>query len=79
MSRGSWSQVLAPMEGRADCNEQEGNIPGKRRENIWQHNKVCKDFFSLILIISFLPNSSVIPASPGRVLGPFSDLLKFTE
>ena len=52
---------------------------GKKRDNIWQHYKVCKDVFSLILIISFPPNSSVIPTSPGRVLSLFSDLLKFTE
>ena len=79
MSWGSWSQALAPMEGRAACNEQEGRIRGKKRANIWQHYKVGKDVFSLILIISFPPNSSVTPTSPGRVLGPFSDLLKFTE
>ena len=44
MSWGFWSQALAPMEGRADCNEQEGKIGGKKEIIFGSTIKFAKTF-----------------------------------
>lgn len=51
----------------------------ENRQTLGSTMKFVKTFSSLILIISYPPHSIVVPCSPGRTLGPFSDLLKVTE